>query len=418
LARLYNEHKEFIKMDLDLGLSNVELAKRFGVSEGTIRYHRKRNKEQKGDGRKNRYSAVSQYSTPIECWIRDNPSTDPKKRTTVHSLYRKLKDFHQYNLSYDALRRFISREHPEIMEKPYHNRMETPPGKLSQVDWKENVQVQLEYASNWVTIHFLLVLLCFSRHPAIVVRTRMDQHSFLSAHTEAVKKTGGVSGFYRPDCMATAVRKWNGQQSQMTEDYQKFLKEINAQAFPARPGTATDKGKVERKIQDIFHDIDFRKIIFRDLEHLQSFIDQKVDEHCRRTMCPATGTTIAEAFEYEKKFLNPLPKRMPDIPIQTLSATVQKGSLVWFKGNYYQIPEGFVGKNVRCVNSGTHIRIYHEGHLLDSHVYVPDIRGMVKMSETAIRTSKRPMSDLTRSWGVEVAQRQLDYYHEITGVPS
>ena len=42
MAKIGNDHKEFIKMDLDLGISNIELARRFGVSEGTIRYHKKK----------------------------------------------------------------------------------------------------------------------------------------------------------------------------------------------------------------------------------------------------------------------------------------------------------------------------------------------------------------------------------------
>ena len=36
-------------LDLDLNLSNSELARQFGVSEGTIRYHRKMQKTKKSD---------------------------------------------------------------------------------------------------------------------------------------------------------------------------------------------------------------------------------------------------------------------------------------------------------------------------------------------------------------------------------
>ena len=44
-----------------IGLSNRELARRLGVSEGTIRYRMKKLAEKKADGRKTRHSAVCRY---------------------------------------------------------------------------------------------------------------------------------------------------------------------------------------------------------------------------------------------------------------------------------------------------------------------------------------------------------------------
>jgi transposase len=401
-------------MELDLGLSTTELAKRFGVSEGTIRYHKKKNLEQKEDGRKNRYSAVSQYSTPIESWIADNLPTETPKRNTILSLYRILQEFHDYELSYDALRRYIRKNYPEVLEKSYHLRVETPPGKLSQVDWKEKVQIQIGKPGNWMMIHFFILLLCFSRKPAIVVRENLDLHSFLSAHDQAVRKLSGTTEYYRPDCMKTAVKIWNGRSSEMNTDYAEFLKNMGAHGFPARPGTATDKGKVEKKIRDIFRDVDFRRIVFRNLAEVQEFIDQKLDNFCQRTICPATGTTIAEAYEYEKKYLGPLPEGKTEIPVATAVTKVQKGSLVWFQGNYYQIPEGFTGKQVRCIHTGTHITIHYHGNQIDSFEYVPGVKGMIRMSRKAAESSCRPMSDLVKEWWLEVADRQIEYYHELT----
>jgi len=402
-------------MDLDLKLSNVELAKRFGVTEGTIRYHKRKKLLNKEDGRKTRYSGVSRFSSPIEDWVQINLADQNKKRKTIQSLYRTLQTFHNYDLSYDALRRYIRKYFPKIMEKTWYLRVETPPGALAQVDWKEDVKVQLEVPENWATVNFLILLLCFSRKPAVCVRLKKDQPSFLSAHYQAVKALGGAPKYIRCDCMKTAVSLWRGQCSQMNNDYQDFLNRIGSSAFPARPGKATDKGKVEKKIRDIFRDVDFRRIVFRDLDHLQDFINQKIDELCSRTICPATGTTVAKAFEYEKKYLNQTVEKISEIPEEAVSAIVQKGSLVWYRGNHYQIPEGFIGKKVRCVNTGTTLKIFHQGQLLETFRIIGDAKGMVRMSKASAETSQRPMSDLVRSWWLEVADRQIDYYQEITG---
>jgi transposase len=401
-------------MDLDLGLSNTELAKRFGVSEGTIRHHKRKQLLKKADGRKFRYSAVSEFTTPIETWVQENISSE-RKRKTMWSLYIILNEFHNYHLSYDALRRYVRKHYPDVLDKTYGIRIETPPGKLSQLDWKEKVQVQLERPGNWITVHFLILLLCFSRKPAVVVREEMNQQSFLSAHYAALKKLGGVTEFIRPDCMKTAVKAWNGRSSEMNADYADFLCKLGAKGFPARPGTATDKGKVEKKIQDIFRSMDFRRMVFRNLEDLQQYMDRKVEEKCLRTICPATGTSISQAYEYEKRYLSPLSKQVPEIPVETITTPVQKDSLVWFKGNYYQLPQGFTGKTVRCINTGTQIRIYFQGELLETYAYEPNVKGMIRVSRKAITESTRPMSELVKEWTLEVAARQLDYYQEITG---
>jgi transposase len=415
MSKLNAEQKEFFKMDLNLGISNTELARRFGVSEGTIRYHKKKKLLKKEDGRKTRHSEVSCFSTLIENWISENQSTENPKRDTILSLYRLLQDFHDFNLSYDALRRFIRKHYPEVIDKPYHLRIETPPGKLSQVDWKESVSVQFERPGNWVVMNFLIVLLCFSRRPAIIARLKKDQQSFLNAHYAALQKLGGVTEYIRPDCMKTAVKLWKGRQSEMNTDYAEFLDNVSAQGFPARPRMATDKGKVEKKIQDIFRTIDFRRIVFRNMEHLQDFIDHKIEQFCTRTTCPATGTTISEAYDYERKFLNTALQDIPQIPVDTMTTPVQTGNLVWFRGNYYQIPAGHAGKSVRCINTGTHIEIYHAGVLLEQFNYEPEVLGMIRMSRNAAETTTRPISDLVQGWWLEVAERQMEYYHDIIG---
>jgi len=174
VSKLSVECKEFIMMDLDLGLSNTKLAKRFGVSEGTIRYHKRKRLLTKADGRKFRYSAVSEFTTPIEIWVQENSSSE-RKRKTILSLYIILNEFHNYHLSYNALRRYVRKHYPDVLNKTYGIRIETPPGKLSQIDWKEKVQVQLERPGNWVILHFLILLLCFSIKPAIVVREEMSR---------------------------------------------------------------------------------------------------------------------------------------------------------------------------------------------------------------------------------------------------
>jgi transposase len=413
MAILDQTQMECIMKKDNLNLSNVELARRLNVSEGSIRYHRK--KEKKEDGRKSRFSCVSNFIKPIQNWVNENQSRDRQKRDTVLSLYDKLSAYHQFSLSYDALRRYIKKQYPDLIKKSYKIRVETPPGKLAQVDWKESVKVQVGNIGNWIVVNFLILILCFSRKPSIVVRKDRSQVSFLSAHHEAGCKLHGLPEYVRSDCMKTAVRMWHGRESEMNHDYQEFLNKIDVKSFPARPGTATDKGKVEKKIRDIFRNIPFDKMVFESLDHLQQYIDDLIEEKCKKWICPATGTTIEQAYAYERQYLNSQIRELPAIPVDSIQTTVKNGSLVYFRGNYYQIPEGYLGQSVRVINSGTKIEIYHQGECLDSYDYYPDIKGMVRLSKKAIQLNTRPLSELTRQWCLEVADRQIEHYQKITG---
>lgn len=414
MAKLNKAYKEFIMQKNNLGLSNCELARQLGVSEGTIRYHRGKERNKK-DGRKERYSEVSRFEPQIKQWVEYNCSSDRKNRDTVKSLYQILSDFHGFTLSYDALRRYIRKRYPQLIPKSYRIRVETPPGKMTQVDWKESVSVQIGRPNNWIKLNFLVVLLCFSRKPAVVVTTNRDKQSFLSAHHRALGKLHGVTEYMRPDCMKTAVKSWNGRESEMNSDYKEFLESVGSLPFPARPGTPTDKGKVEKKILDLFRDLKLNRRVFEDLEELQAAIDNHVEEKSREWSCPATGTTIEKAYRYEKEFLLPHKEGSTFIPVDTIVTKVLKDSTVNYKGNYYQVPEGYVGKSIRCINTGTRLELHFEGQILEAYGYCPGPKGMVRISERVVDESKRPLSDLTREWCKEVATHQLDYYQAIMG---
>ena len=129
-------------------LSNMEIARRYGVTEGAIRYRLKRKSAGREDGRKSRPSQLDRCRGIITGWIDDQSGR--RHRETIKLLDGVLRRHHGYLGSYDALRRYIRRHYPEFMRKRLRVRVETPPGKLGQVDWKEDVCVQRGGPGNWV----------------------------------------------------------------------------------------------------------------------------------------------------------------------------------------------------------------------------------------------------------------------------
>ena len=87
----------------ELNKSNSEIARALGVSEGTVRYWHRKQREKRLDGRTRKPSGVSRYHEIVDDWVSENATR--RKRSTILSLYETLKAHHGFSLSYDALRR-------------------------------------------------------------------------------------------------------------------------------------------------------------------------------------------------------------------------------------------------------------------------------------------------------------------------
>ncbi len=406
----HDEWKEIVMALKTTGMSNCEIARKLGVSEGTIRYRLKRTGKE--DGRRNRYSKVSRFNSTIEVWV-DTYSDRPKK-TSVKALYQTLVRFHNYRLSYDALRRYVRKNYPEMIKRGARCRIETPPGMLMQVDWKENIMVQIGAAGNWIKLQFLFLVLCFSRKLSVIVSEKKDQASFISCHQSGLKKLGGLARWVRPDCLKSAVIKWNGQNSEINEAYKSYMKNLGVNVFPARPGTPTDKAKVEKKIHDLFIRLELKTRVFSDLSELQDEIDREIEYLEAQWRCGATGLSVTESFEYEKQYLSELPDIFPELPLNERRTEVKDDGTVYFIGNYYQVPQKYINKSVLCLHMGRNIHIYHSGELIGEYPYMPGTKGMVVLSKEAIESSTIPMNEMVKNWALEVAERQLSYYEDIT----
>ncbi|MGA1871827.1 MAG: hypothetical protein ACMUJM_25165 [bacterium] len=206
--RLTAEEHEFIMKLKKVKYSNCEIARSIGVTEGAIRYRIKREKSGLPDRRKNKPSVLSQFESVIEKWIEDYK--DDVKRPTLKLLYQILRERHGYKQGYDAVRRYVRKHYPEFYKKGVYIRIETPPGSLIQIDWKEDLKVQCGKPGQWVTLHALIFSLGFSRKRTIIYSDVKDLDAFISCHQKAFQVFGGLAAFIRSDCLKTAIVRWRG----------------------------------------------------------------------------------------------------------------------------------------------------------------------------------------------------------------
>lgn len=394
------------------GRSNCEIARTLDVSEGTVRYRLKR--MGKPDLRKQRPSDLDRYRELIVTWTKlTGEESELTARPPLRHLYFHLRDSHGYSGSYDSVCHYLRRHFPDYWSRKPFIRIETPPGALMAVDWKESVPIYFGNAKNCVRVNFLLFQLSFSRKCVLLVFDNRGLDSFLAGHMEAFERFGGVTEMIRSDCLKSAVIKYNGRESILNDSYSRFLNELDIKAFPARPRTARDKGKVERQIRSIMDRVFFHKKVFADLADLQRTIDLALMELESEQRCGSTGLSVPESFKYELKHLKPLKKISFEYPLQERLATVKRDGTVQFCNNSYQLERRFVGRSVYCVQTRLFIKIYSDNEVIAEHPYLPKSRGMVVLSEKALSDPAVHISSWTREKALEVARRQVDIYEQI-----
>ncbi|HDO22961.1 MAG TPA: hypothetical protein ENG86_08980, partial [Nitrospirae bacterium] len=223
-----------------LEYTNSEIARKLGVTEGAIRYRIKRQKSGKEDRRKNKGSELDRYFSVIKLW--EGEYRDVRHRPAMKTLYERLKKDYGCKGSYDAFRRYIRKHFPEFHKKAVRMRIETPPGALLLVDWKEDVQVQVGGYGNRVKLQALCFTLGFSRKMAVQFSEKKDLESLIHCNQKGFMDIGGLPEVVRTDCLKSAVKRWKGINSELNERYERYMKGLGIEVFPARPGIPEDKG--------------------------------------------------------------------------------------------------------------------------------------------------------------------------------
>lgn len=411
-TRLTPADSDFIMKLNEVGYSNSEIARKLGVTEGAIRYRINRQDSGEPDGRTSKPSSLDTFREWISVWIEDYE--DSRRRPTLRLLEQMLREHHGYGRSYDALRRYIRKRFPDFHKKGARCRLETPPGKLLFVDWKEDLRVQLGAPEAWASVQALCFVLGFSRKMAVWFSFRKDLESFLAGHQEAFRDYGGLPEAIRPDCLRSAVRVWRGAASTLNERYRKYLEPLGVIVLPARPGAPEDKGKIEKRILDVFSRLDLRHRVYRDLDDLTSRARAILEDAETTWRSGATGFSVARSFTYEKPYLKPLPLHFPALPVKESRTRVRRDGTVFFDGNYYQVPGGYRDRSVFCRHTGQEILIDHEGAEIGRFAALPQAKGMVRLSIPALEDPKLHLSERIRMWGLEVARRQVQIYQEMS----
>jgi transposase len=331
-----------------------------GVSEGAVRYHVRRMGSGAIDGRSAQPSKAAAFAAAIDHWRQSTEGSG----LNLAALHSWLVREHGYDGSLRSVQRFWKRTYPAPRIRA-RRRVETPPGAQVQVDWAHFPGVIIgNEAVDMLALHMVL---SHSRKEAIVWARSKDMLSWISCHLGCFQRLGGVAATARIDNEKTAISKGAGAWGAINPTYKAFANSLKFHVDACPPRQPQAKGKVERRVRDQRHGIDPHARSFSSIEELQTWTDDQVVARGHHRRCPATGTSVAEAWEAERRLLTPLPDPLP-IPFDVaVNRKVGVDGLVSFEGRQYSVPFRLIGETVEVRGTAGAVQFLKSCEIVAEH---------------------------------------------------
>jgi len=358
---LHDEERTAMAVLLDQGHSQSAVARLLGVTEGAVRYHRRRRQASSVDGRTRQDFKVSPYAQAVAHWRGQQKG----ERINLAALHAWLRREHGYEGSLRSVQRYWGRTFPAPRIRA-RRRVETPPGAQAQVDWAEFRNVVLGH--ELIDLVALIVTLSWSRKRAIIWARSKDMLSWQACQTASFQRLGGVPAVLRIDNVKTAIAKGAGAWGVINQTYRGFAAQFKFHIDACQPRHPQGKGKVERHVRDLREMIDPYSEIFDSIEALQAATDARLEERAAELRCPATGGSIAEAWEQqERRLLTPLPETLPEPFDLVVRRPVGVDCMVNFEGRQYSVPFRFVGREVEVRGLAGRVQILKDNTVIAEH---------------------------------------------------
>ena len=427
MAKLDKVQISVMEILAEQGEAGTVIARRLGVSEGTVRYHLKKTGDDTPDGRLKAFliERLGLAEVVAEWWATEADALPAGRSPNATALHEWLKEEHDYAGSVKSVRKYVRHRLGRPPLRPFR-RVETPPGVQAQVDWSEHPDIDLGDGEGLRTLYVFHMVLSHCRHQVSIVCLGCDQLWWHYAHLEAFRRLGGIPAVVRIDNLKTGVAQGAGHTAVLNASYQVFARSCGFHIDTCEPYQPQQKGKVERGVRT-FRQGDLRKVAGLGRDALQAWMDQRWNKRAEDRPCPATGTTIREAWEAERAVLRPLPDPCPEPFNVVVERQVSRDCLVCFEGRQYGVPFTYCKKPVEIRGCAYTVAIHdrHSGLLLisyprhtqktlliDPSIYEGDGNDRVH-APTPLGSMGKRIQELAAD---TVERRSIDWYKELMEV--
>lgn len=355
--------------------------------------------EQKGEvERKPKSSELDKYREFIESRI--------SKGFSAKRIHQDLQAEYGFGGSYSNVRKYVQKIKENIKRSKVYMVLTTLPGEEAQVDFGYigllNVNGKPKKA--WV---FTMVL-SYSRYMYAEVVFDQSLKTFLQCHKNAFKYFGGVVQSVKIDNLKAGVLDADFYESQIQKDYASFASHYGFLPQPCRVYTPTDKGKIESVVKYVKNNC-FYGMVFKDFEEARERLRNWLDNVANVRIHGTTKKVPKEVFNsIEKEKLLALPVEGYHISRSSIHK-VNINCHITYKGNYYSVPYGYIGREVEVIEQDSLLKVFFEGKEIALHQIVSN-------NEKGIYVTKKEHYPLSKNiTSEEIMSRQRDEMAKIGG---
>jgi transposase len=281
-------------------------------------------------------------------------------------------------------------------------RFETEPGQQMQSDWGE---VVTEIGGVRCKVHFIVNELGYSRRFHFWCTESEDAEHTYEGIIRSLEYFGGVPKEVLVDNQKSAVlQASNSGSPRFNERFVDLAGQYGFMPRACRPYRARTKGKDERMVGYVKQNFFVRYRAFESWEHLNQLAEQWLREEADLRLQGTVKEVVAERFEREKAYLQPLPMIRYDTSYFEYRQVAWDG-YIDVRGNRYSVPATFVGQRV-AVRIGLNglLRVFQADQLVTSH--------QLKSRQEGWSTFREHRSEMWQTT-LQVEQRSLAVYEEV-----
>lgn len=288
-----------------------------------------------------------------------------------------------------------------------HLLYETPPGKQSQFDWKEDIMIHLIDGTE-IIFNVLSLTLSYSREHIFIYSSHKTTDDLLHCLIKAINKCGGVTKEYLTDNMS-AIVSLKGSGKSVYPKVSQFFKDIGSKLILAKVKTPQTKGKDENANKFVKWIYAYDHKIKDELE-LINLIESTITKDANNQINTGTNVPPAILFQKEKEYLRRLPNRilLDSYLEEHIRQVVPATQLIYYKGSRYSLSSKFINQTVDIYPIGSELYIYYNYELIAKHNithqainylkqdYIEGINKTIRNKDNLINIEKMALENIER----------------------
>jgi len=285
---------------------------------------------------------------------------------TASAIYHFLLDSTDYPGKYGLVKNYVKKHKND---KPKKSAIHVPkvPGKVGQVDWKEDFTLVNRHGE-FLTFHIFLFTLPFSEKKYCKLTLDKKQDTVINCMIYAFQYIGGVSKEVWFDNMLTIVDAAKmGQHDRINDKIKQFAKDMTFTPIPCRPRRPQSKGSVEA-LAKLCNRLLAYNHEFETIEDLENIVTKFI-ESINKEVSQSHNRIVNDVFAYEKEYLLPLPNNRIFSSYLSNHQTrkVAKDSMLSYKGNKYSVPVKYIDFELNVFEKDNSLYIYDNTNLVRCH---------------------------------------------------